>query len=226
MFLQSANISPKTTVTGYTLLDCLNDFIQPPKRLPDAPLRMPISDIYHIKGAGTVVAGRIEQGSLRPGDVVGFVPVGLGNKKVFSIEEHHKNLTVAGPGDSIGVSIKGLGKDEHVSPGDILYLEKEGKLKPVKEFTALVTVQEHPGILKPGYTPLVFSRTAKVACRLTKIHWKQSKKTGNEKIENPPNLSQFETAEVVFEPTAPLFLEPFDQCAALGRLAVMDSNRL
>ena len=44
-----ANINPKTAVTGFTLLECLNDFIQPPKRLPDAPLRMPVSDIYHIK---------------------------------------------------------------------------------------------------------------------------------------------------------------------------------
>ena len=61
---------------------------------------------------------------------------------------------------------------------------------------------------------------------MTKILWKQSKKTGNERVENPPHLAQFENAEVVFEPQAPLFLEPFDQCAALGRLAVMDSNRL
>jgi len=222
----SANITPKTTVTGFTLMEALNNFIQPPTRLPDAPLRFPVSDIYHIKGVGTIIAGRVEQGTLRPGDVVGFVPVGITGKKVFSIEEHHKGLPTAGPGDSIGISIKGLGKDEHVSPGDIMYLERDGKLKPVKEFTALVTVQEHPGVLKPGYTPVVFSRTAKVACKMTKILWKQSKKTGGTKVENPPNLSQFENAEVVFQPTAPLFLEPFDQCAALGRLAIMDSNRL
>ena len=222
----SANISPKTTITGFTLLECLNDFIQPPKRLPDAPLRLPVQDIYHIKGVGTIIAGRVEQGTLRPGDVVGFAPVGLTGKKVFSIEEHHKHLDMAGPGDSVGISVKGLVKDEKVNPGDIMYLEKEGILQPVKEFTALVTVQEHPGILKPGYCPIIFSRTAKVACKMTKILWKQSKRTGNEKVENPPNLSQFETAEVVFEPMAPLFLEPFHQCAALGRLAVMDSNRL
>ena len=86
-----------------------------------------------IKGVGTIVAGRVEQGTLHPGDVVCFVPAGLNNKKVFSIEEHHK-------GDSIGISIKGLGKDEHVSPGDIMYLEKEGIHAPVKEFTALVQV--------------------------------------------------------------------------------------
>jgi elongation factor 1-alpha len=222
----TANINPKTTITGFTLLECLNDFIQPTKRFPDAPLRMPVSDIYHIKGVGTIIAGRIEQGTLRPGDGVGFVPTGLHKKKVFSIEEHHKHLDFAGPGDSIGISLKGLVKDEHVSPGDILYKETEGLLKPVKEFTALVQVQEHPGILKPGYSPLVFSRTAKVPCKMTKIIWRQSKKTGIEKIHNPPNLVQFDNAEVVFEPQAPLFLEPFDQCAALGRLAVMDSNRL
>merc|ERR1712003_342202 len=35
-----------------------------------------------------------------------------------------------------------------------------------------------------------------------------------------------ENAEVEFEPTAPLFVEPFAKCAALGRFAVMDSNRL
>jgi translation elongation factor EF-1alpha len=52
------------------------------------------------------------------------------------------------------------------------------------------------------------------------------KKTGGNKVENPPTISQFESAEVEFEPTMPLFLEPFEKCAALGRIAVMDSNRL
>merc|ERR1712038_407825 len=121
---------------------------------------------------------------------------------------------------------KGISKDEVVSPGDIIYLEKEGECLPVKKFSAMVVVQEHPGILKQGYCPLIFSRTAKIACKMTKIHWKMSKKTGMEKVENPPHLSQFESAEVEFEPTQPLFLEPFEKCAALGRIAVMDSNRL
>merc|ERR1712154_379898 len=90
----------------------------------------------------------------------------------------------------------------------------------------MVAVQEHPGVLKPGYCPVVFCRTAKVACKMTKILWKQSKKTGGQKVENPPELSQFESAEVEFEPMQPLFVEPFEKCAALGRIAVMDSNRL
>jgi elongation factor 1-alpha len=222
-----ANNSPKVTVEGFTLLDALNDFIVPPKRLPDAPLRLPISDIYNIKGVGKIIAGTVLQGTLRPGDVVGIAPAGLSGKKVFSIEQHKKVLESAGPGNSIGISVKGIGKDEVISPGDIIYLEKEGTLKSIKSFSALVSVQEHPaGALKPGYSPIIFSRTAKVACKMTKILWKQSKKTGGQKVENPPELTQFENAEVVFEPTAPLFLEPFDKVAAMGRIAVMDSNRL
>merc|ERR1711920_853794 len=120
----------------------------------------------------------------------------------------------------------GIGKDEKVSPGDIIYVQKEGDLLPIKSFNAVVAVQEHPGVLKPGYCPVIFSRTAKVACKMTKIIWKQSKKTGGAKVENPPELSQYENAEVEFEPSQPLFVEPFEQCAALGRIAVMDSSRL
>jgi elongation factor 1-alpha len=61
---------------------------------------------------------------------------------------------------------------------------------------------------------------------MTKILWKMGKKTGGQKVDNPPELSQYENAEVEFEPSQPLFLEPFEKCAALGRIAVMDSNRL
>ena len=221
-----ANLTPKQKITGFTLYDALNDFFTPPIRNPDAPLRLPVSNIYNIKGIGEVVAGTVEQGTLRPNDVVGFVPSNLKGKKIFSIEQHKKSLASAGPGHSIGMSIKGIGKDEKISPGDIMYKQSEGELKPVKTFTAAVVVQEHPGVLKPGYTPVIFARTAKVACKMTKIIWKQSKKTGGAKVDNPSELSQFETAEVEFEPTQPLFLEPFDKVPALGRLAVMDSNRL
>ena len=221
-----ANINPKEKVKGYTLYDALNNFFKPPKREPDAPLRLPITNIYNIKGVGQIIAGSVEQGTLRPGDVVGIVPSNLKSKKIFSIEQHKKTLESAGPGNSVGLSIKGITKDEKVSPGDIIYLEREGELKPVKSFKAIVAVQEHPGELKVGYTPVIFSRTAKVASKMTKIHWKQSKKTGGAKVENPSSLSQFESAEVEFEPTQPLFVEPFDKVPALGRIAIMDSNRL
>jgi len=221
-----ANRSPKEKISGFTLLDALNNFITPPKREPTLAVRLPISNIYNIKGVGQIICGTVEQGTIKPGDVIGIVPTGLKGKKIFSIEQHKKVLDSAGPGNSVGMSIKGISKDEKVAPGDVIFVEKEGELKPTAKFTAMVAVQEHPGVLKPGYAPVIFCRTAKVACKMTKILWKQSKKTGGQKVENPPELSQFESAEVEFEPMQALFVEPFEKCAALGRIAVMDSNRL
>jgi len=221
-----ANMNPTTVIEGWTILDALDKLIKPPKRQPDAPLRLPISNIYNIKGVGQIICGRVEQGTVRPGDIVGFAPSGIRGKKMFQIEQHHKQLAAAGPGENVGMSIKGIGKDEKIAVGDVIYIEKQGILKAIKTFTAMVFVQEHPGVLKKGYCPVIFSRTARVACKMTAINWKQSKKTGNEKVENPDELSQFEQAEVVFEPTSLLYLDTFEQCQGLARIAVMDSNRL
>merc|ERR1711937_713985 len=105
----TANINPKKKVTGFTLVDCLNNFITPPKRHPELPVRLPISNIYNIKGVGQIICGTVEQGTLMPGDVIGIVPSGLRDKKIFSIEQHKKQLEKACPGDSVGLSIKGIG---------------------------------------------------------------------------------------------------------------------
>merc|ERR1712232_173094 len=117
--------------------------------------------IYNIKGVGQIICGTVEQGTLLPGDVIGIVPCGLKDKKIFSIEQHKKQLEKACPGDSVGLSIKGIAKDEKVSPGDIIYVQKDGDLKPIKTFTAMV------------------------ACKMTKILWKMGKKTGGARLRTP-----------------------------------------
>lgn len=97
---------------------------------------------------------------------------------------------------------------------------------PVASYVAQVVVQDHPGQLKPGFAPCVHVRTAKSACKMTKIFWKTSKKTGNEKQEDPAFLERGESGEVEFVPQQQFYLESFDQCPGLGRVAVMDSNQL
>ena len=61
---------------------------------------------------------------------------------------------------------------------------------------------------------------------MKEIKWKSGKSTGGEKQENPPFVKAGEAAEVVFEPQQPLYLESFEDCPGLGRVAVMDSNSL
>merc|ERR1719408_533020 len=52
------------------LYDVFNDFFRVPERPSSAPMRMPVSGIYKIKGVGDVLAGRVEQGIVKPNEEV------------------------------------------------------------------------------------------------------------------------------------------------------------
>lgn len=96
--------------------------MQVPERKTDAPMRVPISGIYKIKGVGDVLAGRVEQGLVKPGDEVVFLPTHTTANpcigKVFTVEMHHKRVDKAGPGDNVGMNIKNLDKGNMPRTGE------------------------------------------------------------------------------------------------------------
>ncbi len=53
----------KDTVHVDCLYDALEKMVRMPERKTNAPLRLPISGAYKIKGVGDVLAGRVEQGT-------------------------------------------------------------------------------------------------------------------------------------------------------------------
>lgn len=221
-----ANVNPTTQIKGVTLLDALEKFVKPPVRNHDGPLRIPVSGVYNIKGVGAIITGRIEQGIAKVDDQLSFTHSNLTGCKMFSMEMHHKKYMECVPGDNIGMSIKGITKENMPKAGDVIYKTTEGVCMSVYKFNAMVNVQDHPGQLKSGFCPIIHVRTAKVACKMVKINWKIGKKTGNQKIEDPGFMERGDTAEVIFEPSKPLFLETFENTPGLGRIAVMDSNSL
>jgi elongation factor 1-alpha len=212
-----------------TILDALEKLVVTPPRAKDKAMRMPVSGIYQIKGAGDVITGRIEQGSVLKDNEVAFVPTHGGSSvctgKVFSIEQHHKKLD--GPavaGDNVGMNIKGLNKENMPHVGDVMVLKSDTTLSRVESFTAQVQVLNHPGELKAGYTPVGFVRTGRSALKMTGITWKIGKETGNKKAENPVSLKANEMAEVVFAPQQPFVVDSFKNCEGLGRVAIMEGN--
>jgi len=228
---------------GHTMFDALDQFVEPVAREDDKPLRMPVSGVYKMS-AGTIVTGRIEQGVLAAqvktktgmaGNPVTFYPSGI-QGKVFSIEAHHRNMPTAHAGDNIGICIKGLPKDRMPKAGEILAETKDTTMSKTKSFTCNVKVQEHPGELKIGYTPLVLVRTAKSACKMTKIYWKITKKNmklvkkksdlEDFKEVEPKFIKNGDTCELEFEPQIPMSCSAFSVCQGLGRIAVLESNSL
>merc|ERR1719455_57975 len=111
------------------LYDCLDKFCSIPERPISAPMRMPVSGIYKIKGVGDVVAGRVEQGVVKPGEEVIFLPTHTSSSacggKVFTVEMHHKRHEQGGPGDNIGMNVKGLDKQNMPRTGDVMVYKKD-----------------------------------------------------------------------------------------------------
>jgi len=220
--------SDGTTVHINTLKDALNDFVKQPQRQLDKPMRMPVSGLYNIKGIGQILTGRIEQGTVTPGDEVVFLPTHTAsnkcNGKVFSIEMHHKSVKQAVPGDNVGLNMKGLNKDNMPRTGDVMINVKDDTLKIAARFTAQVQVLDVPNEVKTKYCPTIFVRTGHSSCRLTNINWKIGKETLGKKAEEPHSIKSNEMAEVVFEPIQPLVVDVFENCEGLSRLAVMEGN--
>jgi len=218
----------KVTVHVETLLDCLEKFVVVPERPTASAARTPISGIYKIKGIGDVLTGRVEQGTVKPGEEVVFLPTHTASTpcdgKIFTVEMHHKSVPQAVSGDNCGFNIKGLKKENMPRVGDVMVLKSDTTINRVKSFTTQVRVLDHPGELKNGYCPIAFVRTGRSAVRMTKIDWKVGKETGNQKLENPISLKANEMAQVVFEPQQPFVVDTFKNCEGLGRVAIMEGN--
>lgn len=211
-----------------TLSDALEKMVKIPSRPTGASLRMPVSGVYKIKGVGDVITGRVEQGIIKPEDQVLFLPTHSTSTpcsgKVFSVEMHHKSVPEAGPGDNVGLNVKGLEKNNMPRVGDVMIITKDTSLKRCGTFTAQVQILDHPGQLKVGYAPVAFVRTGRSACKIKAINWKMGKETGGAKVENPDYIKANEVAEIVFAPQQPFVVEGFKQCEGLGRVAIMEGN--
>jgi len=216
------------SVTLVTLYDVFDKLFRLPERPVDAQMRLPISGIYKIKGVGDVLAGRVEQGIVKPNEEVNFLPTHTVSNpctgKVFSIEMHHKVFPEAKPGDNVGMNVKNLDKQNMPRSGDVMIYKKDTSLSPVKSFEAQVQILDIPNEIKIGYSPIGFVRTGRAACRITAIKWKMGKETGGKKMEDPHNLKSNEMASVVFEPQQPLVADSFKSCEGLSRIAFMDGN--
>jgi elongation factor 1-alpha len=212
-----------------TLLDALNN-IQKPERKLNVPLRAPVSGVYKIKGVGDVITARVEQGKVSPGDEIMFLPTHTASNactgKVFTVEMHHNQVPFAGPGDNVGMNIKGLDKGNMPSTGDIIVLKKDNTLQPCKTFTAQVQILDHPGELKVGYSPVGYVRTAHSAMRVTEIKWRMGKETGNQKVVAPTHLKAGDVAELVFTPMQPIVVDKFSNTEGLGRIAIFEGNQV
>ncbi|QAU13133.1 translation elongation factor EF-1 subunit alpha [Halorubrum sp. BOL3-1] len=206
---------------GPTLLDALNELpeTEPPT---DAPLRLPIQDVYTISGIGTVPVGRVETGIMKDGDNVTFQPSDVGGE-VKTIEMHHEEVPKAGPGDNVGFNVRGIGKDD-IRRGDVAGPADEPP-SVAETFQAQVVVMQHPSVITAGYTPVFHAHTAQVACTIESIDQKIDPSTGEIAEENPDFIKSGDAAVVTVRPQKPLSIEASADIAELGSFAIRDMGQ-
>ena len=206
---------------GDTLLEELNTF-EVSEKPTNLPLRVPIQDVYAIKGIGLVPVGRVETGVMKPNSKIVVVPAktGTGMKgEVKDIEMHHEKISEAPPGYNIGFSVKGFNKGD-LAKGDVVGTP-DSPPTLAKEFVGQLLVLNHPSVITIGYSPVFHIHTAQVSCRVTEI----IKKLNGDGAEHPDFIRNGDAALVRFIPLKAVVIETKDSIPQLARFAIRDSGK-
>ena len=147
------------------LITALDEYIPEPVRETDKPFRMPVEDVFSIKGRGTVATGRIEAGIVNLNDEIEIVGIKPTRKTVVTgIEMFKKQLDKGMAGDNAGILLRGIEKDD-IERG--MVLAKPGSITPHTDFEASIYVltKDEGGRHTPffkGYKPQFYIGTTDV----------------------------------------------------------------
>jgi selenocysteine-specific elongation factor len=80
--------------------------------------RLPIDQVFTVKGQGTVVRGTVYEGKIEEGQTLLVMPKGL-EVKARQIQVHHKQAQKAFAGQRTAINLSGISKEE-IERGDVL----------------------------------------------------------------------------------------------------------
>ncbi|WP_462409639.1 selenocysteine-specific translation elongation factor [Neobacillus sp. Marseille-QA0830] len=82
------------------------------------PFRLPIDQVFTVKGQGTVVRGTVYEGTVEEGQALKIMPKGL-EVRARQIQVHHKPAVKAFAGQRAAINLSGVAK-EQLERGDVL----------------------------------------------------------------------------------------------------------
>src|SRR5215211_7136278 len=168
--LKALEGEPEWQAKGVELMAAVDSFVPEPERDLDKPFLMPIEDVFTITGRGTVVTGKVEQGTVHTGDEIEIVGLRETQKTTCTgVEMFRKLLDQGQAGDNIGALLRGT-KKEDVERGQVLC--KPGSITPHTNFEGQVYVltKEEGGRHSPffnNYRPQFYFRTTDVTGQIT-----------------------------------------------------------
>ena len=198
---------------GHTLIQTLDQSIQPVNLPLNKPLRGTVQDIYDIDNEPVIIC-KIVSGVLKTNDTIRFYP-SLTQGQVEKIESFGSDRHRATPGDSVGVIIKGINPPAR---GEIISTLNN---PPPAVHTFIAQVILLSGLeLRKGDDVTIRYGTAVKSCRVVKIITKIDPVNLTIQEENPEQLYAGDVGTVRFQAIEPMILEHFSETPELGRFII------
>lgn len=198
---------------GPTLLRALDSFA-PARELSGLPLRFPVQDVY-VWDQKRILAGRIESGTMRPGDAVVFAPSGK-RARVRSLEKWGcPPLSSVAAGECVGVVLD-----------DDLFIERGEVLGPAEEPPRGVT-EIRASLFWLGNDPLRLNgryvlklATAEVEATVSCITERLNSSTLEVIERHAGRVENLEVGNVTLGLSRPIAADTFEENPRLGRFVL------
>ncbi len=138
-FLENAPIHRVDSISGKGVEEIKQAILDLAATLPERPdrgvFRLYADRVFSIKGAGTVIAGTVLGGRLKPGDRLELMPQGL-EVRIKRIQVHNKEVPETRVGERAAINLQGADTSQ-IERGDLL--AEKGYFKP----TYMLNVSYH-----------------------------------------------------------------------------------
>lgn len=201
---------------GPTVVEQLDAFDRPTRKA-DAPLRLPIQDVYQFDQR-RILAGRIESGQLERGDEIVFLPTGR-RSKIRSIERWNPSSSRRPEaGISIGITLE-----------EQLGVER-GHLAVHPDAAPALTREIHANVFWMGKRPLKLGgvytlklATQEVLCRVSEI-LAGLDTSSLEVTRDATEVLRDDVGTVVLETDQPVWCDDHRTVAETGRFVLVDGR--
>jgi bifunctional enzyme CysN/CysC len=210
---------PMPWYSGPTITEMLDSF-EPPAPLQHLPLRFPVQDVYRFDER-RIIAGRIESGTLKVGDMLVFSPANK-TSTVASIERWHAPASdVAVAGESVGIT---LTEQIFVERGHVASLELEAPIES-NRFKARLFWMGRRNLAANQRYKLKLT-TQELDAEIVSIDRVIDAST-LEAVEAPRSfIERNDVAEVTIQTRAPLVMDNHERLPHMGRFVIVDQRHV
>ncbi len=196
---------------GPTVLEALDTF-RTKESANEKPLRYVVQDVYSFDKR--IIAGRVESGIIRKGDMIKVLPSGE-KTRVKSVEEYLRNVTEAEAGKSTGITTE---DKLFIDRGNVIV--SDGDLPAVTSRIKANVFWMDRIPFKKGESLRFRCATQEVNCEIEKINKVINSSTLEMISTDADGINNREVASIIIRTDKPVVVENFNKMEELGRFVL------